>query len=367
MDQPYAVVGISNVPTDWAAVFRSLAGSDLTLVTVPGAALPTSPGAASDRADHDGTGHHGTGPGPVAGAPSMRMTPPSVLDLHAYLLTAIGKAARRRLTDKLAARGLRLWHLTVMALLGDLGPQMKTVLAARLDMNASDLVKIVNDLEKAGHVDCVRDPADRRRVVVRLTAEGRSSLAALSAEIATADDEILAPLDTAEREQLASLLRRVHSHLEPAPAGVVHERPSSARSRRQAADIPVQTHSVEDGRVDWTRPAESIARLVDSRRHAHPAAYTHHDGRRLDILGATVSRHSYAGTPGLVLHTEDEGVVVVTGTEAHTGRNHGLALTLLRTDEGREVAPEECFGPADSVLADESGTLNGGPGPRRSG
>ncbi|KOX29845.1 hypothetical protein ADL06_12760 [Streptomyces sp. NRRL F-6491] len=142
------------------------------------------------------------------------MTPPSVLDLNSYLMYALGKAARRRLQDRLTARGLRLWHLTVLALLSDLGPQMKTVLAARLDMNASDLVRIVNDLVKTGYVDCARDPEDRRRIVVRLTPEGGSALAELGADIASADDEVLAPLDAEERRLLSSLLRRVHTHLE---------------------------------------------------------------------------------------------------------------------------------------------------------
>ncbi|MFI9292291.1 MarR family winged helix-turn-helix transcriptional regulator [Streptomyces gardneri] len=215
----FAFVGISNVPTDWARVLAALAGSGLTLTMLPGDSA-TAPAA---------------GPPPAATAPSSaptptpatvtRMTPPSVLDLHAYLLTAIGKAARRRLTDRLTARGLRLWHLTVMALLHDLGPQMKTALATRLDMNASDLVKIVNDLDRAGHVDCVRDTVDRRRVVVGLTDEGRTALAELSADIASTDDEVLAPLSPAERAQLGSLLRRVHRHLEPAPAGMAHEPP----------------------------------------------------------------------------------------------------------------------------------------------
>ncbi|MEV4949605.1 winged helix DNA-binding protein [Streptomyces sp. NPDC053755] len=200
----FAVVGISNMPTDWAQVFRSLAGADLTLtLTAP----PLAPeGTTPERV-------------PVSGPPSMSMTPPSVLGLNAYLMYAIGKAARRRLQDRLTSRGLRLWHLTVLAILADLGPQAKTVLAARLDMNASDLVKIVNDLVKTGHVDCDRDPDDRRRVVVRLTPAGRSALAELNADIATADDELLGPLTPEERDTLASLLRRVHHHLDPSPAG----------------------------------------------------------------------------------------------------------------------------------------------------
>ncbi|GGR23851.1 MarR family winged helix-turn-helix transcriptional regulator [Streptomyces cinereoruber] len=206
----FAVVGISNMPTDWAQVLKGLAGADLTLLTAPPAtgvaATAAVAGAAAPEAGADRPA--------AAGPPSMSMTPPSVLGLNAYLMYALGKAARRRLQDRLTARGLRLWHLTVLALLSDLGPQMKTVLAARLDMNASDLVRIVNDLVKTGYVECDRDPEDRRRVVVRLTPDGGSALAELGADIASADDEVLAPLDAEERLLLSSLLRRVHTHLE---------------------------------------------------------------------------------------------------------------------------------------------------------
>ncbi|MGW3556867.1 MarR family winged helix-turn-helix transcriptional regulator [Streptomyces sp. NPDC000963] len=201
----FAVVGISNMPTDWAQVLRGLAGGDLTLLTAPPVPVPQAVPASASV---------GTADRPAAGPPSLSMTPPSVLDLNAYLMYALGKAARRRLQERLTARGLRLWHLTVLALLSDLGPQMKTVLAARLDMNASDLVRIVDDLVKTGYVECDRDPEDRRRVVVRLTPEGGSALAELGADVASADDELLAPLDAEERRLLSSLLRRVHAHLE---------------------------------------------------------------------------------------------------------------------------------------------------------
>ncbi|MFE0649370.1 winged helix DNA-binding protein [Streptomyces sp. NPDC059534] len=199
----FTLVGISNVPTDWAHVFRAIADADLSPVTVP------EPGPAGPATPSREPAHPPRTP---------RGTPPSVLDLNAYLMSAVGKAARRRLADTLAARGLRLWHLTVLALLDDLGPQMKTALAARLDINVSDLVKVVNDLVALGDVDCVRDRADRRRVVVRLTPRGRASLAELGAEIAATDDDVLGPLDEAERRQLASLLRRVHHHLSSAPS-----------------------------------------------------------------------------------------------------------------------------------------------------
>ncbi|MFI2369146.1 winged helix DNA-binding protein [Streptomyces sp. NPDC018833] len=206
----FAFIGLSNLPTDWAQVLRAMANADLTIETVTPegaevlrAAVHTAP----EPDDEDN----------ASGPPPIDMASPSVLRLNAYLMYAIGKAARRRLSEKLTARGQRLWHLTVLALLADVGPQSKGTLASRLDMNQSDLVKIVNDLAKAQHVDCVRDTADRRRVVVRLTPEGRAPLNRLNADIASTDDDLLSPLTEAERAQLGSLLRRVHQHLALAP------------------------------------------------------------------------------------------------------------------------------------------------------
>ncbi|MEU2660850.1 winged helix DNA-binding protein [Streptomyces sp. NPDC007325] len=327
----FAVVGLSNLPTtDWAQVFRALADTDLTIqaVALPGTARQTSPADTAGGPDRAAAG--------PSGPPRLSMTPPSVLNLNAYLLYALGKAARRRLTERLAAHNLRLWHLTVMALVADLGPQMKTVLAARLDMNSSDLVKIVNDLVRTGHVDCARDPANRRRVLVRLTPEGRTWLARLNAEIASTDDEVLAPLNEEERAQLASLLRRVHRHLEPSPAGVVHDPPGAVEILSGGSD--------EDGRIDWTHSAEELARFVEARRGLHPTAFTHHAGRRLDVLAATVSRGLYSGEPGLILRTGDEGVVVVAGADHGGTARPALVLRQVRSEGGGATSGEEHFG-----------------------
>ncbi|MER5929094.1 winged helix DNA-binding protein [Streptomyces sp. NPDC002054] len=180
----FAVIGVSNRPADWAQIFRVI-------------------GTMEPAAD-----------GPPEGTDGP---PTGVLGLNAYLLYAIGKHARRRLTERLGAHGLRLWHLTVMDLLAELGPQAKGALAARLDMNASDLVKVVNELTKRDYVVCVRDTDDRRRILVRLTPAGKAALDRINAEIATADEDLLAPLTGAERARLTALLQRVHGHLAPAP------------------------------------------------------------------------------------------------------------------------------------------------------
>ena len=140
--------------------------------------------------------------------------PPSLLELDAYLLSKVGKAARGTIGDRLAARGMRLWHMAVLAALADFGPQMQRELAARLAVHASDVAKVVDDLAGSGYVDRARDPADRRRVRVTLTAPGRAVLAELDAEARAAQEELLSPLTGTERAQLSALLHRVMAHLQ---------------------------------------------------------------------------------------------------------------------------------------------------------
>ncbi|MFF2732555.1 MarR family winged helix-turn-helix transcriptional regulator [Streptomyces sp. NPDC058008] len=163
--------------------------------------------------------HHQSPPGTAPGLRPTGATPPSVLNLNAYLMYATGKAARRRLSDTLTAHGLRLWHLTILAMLDDAGPLSKGDLASRLDMNQSDLTRTVNDLDSAGYVACARDPADRRRIEVALTPAGRHALGRLDSDVAAVETDLLAPLTHEERDRFAALLLRVHTHLERDRAG----------------------------------------------------------------------------------------------------------------------------------------------------
>jgi DNA-binding MarR family transcriptional regulator len=145
--------------------------------------------------------------------------PPSLLGLSTYLLSLTGKAARGRLADRLAERGLRLWHMAVLASLADFGPHVQRALANRLSLDPSDVAKVVDELAVAGHVDRVRDAADRRRVAVSLTPAGRAVLAELDAEARRVQDELLAPLSQAERTELQEMLRKVYARIHSQTAG----------------------------------------------------------------------------------------------------------------------------------------------------
>ncbi|MBD0691184.1 MarR family winged helix-turn-helix transcriptional regulator [Streptomyces sp. CBMA123] len=136
--------------------------------------------------------------------------PPTLLDLSTFLLARIGRTARARLAEHLAERGLRLWDMAVLAALADFGPQAQRDLVRRLGIDPSDLAKVADQLGAAGYVERRRDEADRRRVSVSVTAAGRTLLAELDAQARAVQDEVLAPLDPAERRVLQELLLRVN-------------------------------------------------------------------------------------------------------------------------------------------------------------
>lgn len=143
----------------------------------------------------------------------LRTAPPSLTGLTTYLLSRTGKIARGRLAGRLADRGLRLWHHAVLAALADFGPHVQRDLAARLEIDPSDMAKIVDELAGAGNVDRARDAADRRRITVTLTDAGRTLLGELDAQARDVQDEVLEPLTGDEREHLNLLLGKVFAHL----------------------------------------------------------------------------------------------------------------------------------------------------------
>ncbi|MEW1612734.1 MULTISPECIES: methionyl-tRNA formyltransferase [unclassified Streptomyces] len=99
----------------------------------------------------------------------------------------------------------------------------------------------------------------------------------------------------------------------------------------------------EDIRIDWTWPAEALERLIRAQSAPYPSAFTFHKGQRLEVVSAVVSEGRYGGTPGRIFYREGDGVVIVAGADARTGRNHGLAITRVRTGDGRELPATEYF------------------------
>ncbi|NLU73380.1 methionyl-tRNA formyltransferase [Streptomyces sp. HNM0575] len=114
--------------------------------------------------------------------------------------------------------------------------------------------------------------------------------------------------------------------------------------------------SLEDSRIDWTWPAEDLARLVRAQSDPYPNAYCYHRGERLRIVEAGVSRANYGGTPGRIFYPEGDGVVIVAGAGSRRGRSPGLLLRKVRTDDGRDWAATEYFTSMGGYLTSHAGT-----------
>jgi methionyl-tRNA formyltransferase len=110
----------------------------------------------------------------------------------------------------------------------------------------------------------------------------------------------------------------------------------------------------EDLRIDWAWPAEDLDRLVRAQSRPYPSAYTYHRGRRLEIVSAEVSRNVYGGTPGRIFYREGDGVAIVAGADARHGRNHGLLITRVRTEDGTELAAQDYFTSMGGYLTDRA-------------
>ncbi|MEU9734903.1 methionyl-tRNA formyltransferase [Streptomyces sp. NPDC048002] len=101
--------------------------------------------------------------------------------------------------------------------------------------------------------------------------------------------------------------------------------------------------ALEDSRIDWTWPAEDLERLVRAQSDPYPNAFTHHRGERLRIVKAAVSEGRYGGTPGRIFIREGDGIVIVAGTGARSGRLPGLLVQRVRTEDGTEYPATEYF------------------------
>lgn len=134
---------------------------------------------------------------------------PAGLAAVVLLLGKVGVAVNRRLAAALEAVELRPKHLGALAVLTARGEVSQQALGEGLGVDPSAVVAIVDDLERDGLASRVRDPADRRRRLISITAQGSRVLAAGHDVVAQLDDQLLAGMDRAERLQLVGLLLRV--------------------------------------------------------------------------------------------------------------------------------------------------------------
>lgn len=115
-------------------------------------------------------------------------------------------------TELMAACAVNVRELTVLLLLDGREPESQQEAAARLGVDRTTMVGLLDGLEGKGLLARQPDPADRRRNVVLLTDAGRRELRAAKAASDKAERRLLANLSPAEADQFRALLARIVAH-----------------------------------------------------------------------------------------------------------------------------------------------------------
>jgi len=131
-----------------------------------------------------------------------------------FLLGRMGIAVKARAILEFEEAGFSPYHHAVLALLEEGARETQATIADALKLDRSQLVGVLDTLEEHGLVERRRDPNDRRRHVVTLTVAGRRQLTRFRSIAERLEDEVLAPLDVAEREHLHRLLLRVAQNMD---------------------------------------------------------------------------------------------------------------------------------------------------------
>jgi MarR family transcriptional regulator, lower aerobic nicotinate degradation pathway regulator len=132
-------------------------------------------------------------------------------------LAALGRDATARVRRAMRPLDLGAQQFLVLKQLQVLGQASQAALADGLGIDRSNLASIAADLADRGLVERTRHQVDRRRYVLRLSQAGERLLRRTESAIATAEDDLLAPLDQEQRQQLYALLRRLADGVDLCP------------------------------------------------------------------------------------------------------------------------------------------------------
>ncbi|HSC20217.1 MAG TPA: MarR family winged helix-turn-helix transcriptional regulator [Solirubrobacterales bacterium] len=122
------------------------------------------------------------------------------------LVTQLGRVIYRRATEEVI--GMRLKQLIALDHLRANDSCLQQGLGQMLMLDPNNCVLLLNELDKAGYVERLRDPTDRRRHIVQITPEGRRALEQAEGKLEALEGEVLGNLDQTERRRLHDLLAK---------------------------------------------------------------------------------------------------------------------------------------------------------------
>jgi DNA-binding MarR family transcriptional regulator len=125
-----------------------------------------------------------------------------------FALGQLYRSAHARISADLAAVHESLSTYYVLATLAEYGELSQQQVCDRIEMDRSDMVRLIDDLEARGNVIRCRDPHDRRRYRLTLTPGGTKALHGCEEILAAATDVVFANLAADERRTFHRLTLR---------------------------------------------------------------------------------------------------------------------------------------------------------------
>lgn len=138
-----------------------------------------------------------------------------LLESNGFLLARLGLGFKARALAKLDEAGFEPYGYGALAIVNEGACKTQATIAEALMLDPSRLVALLDSLEEHGLIARKRDPNDRRRHLVTITAEGKRKLIKLREIIKELEDEFLAPLDAEDRKTLHELLLRLAAENDP--------------------------------------------------------------------------------------------------------------------------------------------------------
>lgn len=127
----------------------------------------------------------------------------------AHLIRRAHQIAVALFTEEAADFGVTPVQFAILNALMDKPGQDQVSLAARVAFDAATSGSVIGRLESKGWVRRQADPLDRRRKRLWITPQGRAVALQMKRAATATQKRLLAPLEAAERDQLARLLDKL--------------------------------------------------------------------------------------------------------------------------------------------------------------